>query len=241
MGIGRASANGSARWRGLASGVNAISVAPYPLPPAPVVPEPTPVLYSFRRCPYAIRARLALAVAGLVPAVDLVVREVSLRAKPPELLVASAKGTVPVLVLEDGVLDESLATMHWALEQRDPQGWLVGWSAADRAAMAELIAENDGPFKHHLDRFKYPERFAGEASRDHHRLQALAILGRWSGQLRRGGAGCWGSAPAWPTGPCCPSCASSVWPIRRASMPPWTWSRCGTGWRASRRGPSWRR
>ena len=167
--------------------MNAISVAPYPLPPAPVVPEPTPVLYSFRRCPYAIRARLALAVAGLVPAVDLVVREVSLRAKPPELLVASAKGTVPVLVLEDGVLDESLATMHWALEQRDPQGWLVGWSAADRAAMAELIAENDGPFKHHLDRFKYPERFAGEASRDHHRLQALAILGRWSGQLRRGG------------------------------------------------------
>ena len=165
------------------------------------MPEPTPVLYSFRRCPYAIRARLALAAAGLVPAVDLVLREVSLRAKPPELLAASAKGTVPVLVRDpqpvgngDGdaaaparVLDESLAIMHWALQKWDPQGWLAGWSAADRVAMAELVAENDGPFKHHLDRFKYPERFAGEASRDHHRQQALAILGRWSGRLRRGG------------------------------------------------------
>ena len=149
--------------------------------------EPTPVLYSFRRCPYAIRARLALAAAGLQPGADLELREVSLRAKPPELLAASAKGTVPVLLLEDGVLDESLAIMHWALVQRDPQGWLAGWSAADRAAMAELIAENDGPFKHHLDRFKYPKRFAGEASRDHHRLQALAILRRWSARLRRGG------------------------------------------------------
>lgn len=158
------------------------------------------MLYSFRRCPYAIRARLALAVAGLVPGRDLVLREVSLRAKPPELLAASAKGTVPVLLAEgDGerpawVLEESLAIMHWALEQRDPQGWLAGWSAADLGRIAALVAENDGPFKHHLDRFKYPERFSGQqaaadqvaAGRAHHRQQALAILRGWNGLLQRG-------------------------------------------------------
>ena len=156
---------------------------------------PSFVLYSFRRCPYAIRARLALAAAGLGPGLDLELREVSLRAKPPELLAASLKGTVPLLVRDgDGhagapqrVMDESLAIMNWALEQRDPQGWLAGWSAADRAAMAELIAANDGPFKHHLDRFRYPGRFAGEPSCDHHRLQSLSILRSWSGLLWRGG------------------------------------------------------
>jgi len=86
-----------------------------------------PILYSFRRCPYAIRARLALAAAGWQPGVDLELREVALKAKPPELVEASAKATVPVLVLQQGqVIDESLAIMHWALEQRDPQGWLAG-------------------------------------------------------------------------------------------------------------------
>jgi glutathione S-transferase len=132
-------------------------------------------LYSFRRCPYAIRARLALAAAGLLPGRDLELREVSLKAKPPELLAASGKGTVPVLVAAgsaDGaqgpawLLEESLAIMRWALERQDREGWLAGWSAADRTLMAALIAENDGPFKHHLDRFKYPDRFitGGQAS-----------------------------------------------------------------------------
>lgn len=153
--------------------------------------EPRPVLYSFRRCPYAIRARLALAAAGLQPGVDLELREVSLKAKPPELLVASAKGTVPVLqigepVLDSQVLDESLAIMHWALERGDPHGWCTGWSAADRATMAALIAENDGHFKHHLDRFKYPERYPGEALGAHH-LAGLAILRRWNQRLELGG------------------------------------------------------
>jgi glutathione S-transferase len=162
-----------------------------------LVAESRPVLYSFRRCPYAIRARLALAAAGLVPGRDLELREVSLRAKPPELLAASAKGTVPVLTTAgDGaapptVLDESLAIMHWALERCDPQGWLAGWSAAERARMAALIAQNDGPFKHHLDRFKYSGRDAGEgerqALRGHHRDAGLAILRGWSGLLAGGG------------------------------------------------------
>ena len=138
-----------------------------------------PVLYSFRRCPYAMRARLALAAAG--QAVEL--REVALKAKAPELLEASAKGTVPVLVQADGaVLEESLEIMRWALEQADPLGWLQ----ADRAATAALIAQNDGPFKRHLDRFKYPDRY-GEVDPMEHRAAALAILREWEQRLAVGG------------------------------------------------------
>ena len=138
-----------------------------------------PVLYSFRRCPYAMRARLALAAAGQV--VEL--REVSLKAKAPELLEASAKGTVPVLVQADGaVLEESLEIMRWALEQADPLGWLQ----ADGAETAALIAQNDGPFKRNLDRFKYPDRY-GEVDPLEHRAAALAILREWEQRLAVGG------------------------------------------------------
>jgi glutathione S-transferase len=89
-----------------------------------------PVLYSFRRCPYAMRARLALWGA----AVTVELREVKLAAKPPELAAASPKATVPVLVLGDGqVIDESLDIMRWALSQNDPEGWLAGGGCgADR-------------------------------------------------------------------------------------------------------------
>jgi glutathione S-transferase len=93
-----------------------------------------PVLYSFRRCPYAMRARLALLASGTV----CELREVKLSAKPAEMIEASPKGTVPVL-------------MRLALGQNDPQRWL------ERDDVA-LIAANDGPFKHHLDRYKYPQR-----------------------------------------------------------------------------------
>ena len=109
-----------------------------------------PILYSFRRCPYAMRARLALAVSGT--GVEL--REVKLAAKPAEMLAVSSKGTVPVLFLPDGqVIDESLEIMRWALAGNDPEGWL-------ERDDAELIAANDGPFKEHLDRYKYPQCYA---------------------------------------------------------------------------------
>jgi len=111
---------------------------------------PDPILYSFRRCPYAIRARLALAVSGT--RVEL--REVRLKAKPAEMLAVSSKGTVPVLVLPDGeVIDESLEIMRWALASNDPENWL-------ERDDADLIAATDGPFKDHLDRYKYPQRYA---------------------------------------------------------------------------------
>lgn len=123
-----------------------------------------PVLYSFRRCPYAIRARLALLVSG--QAVEL--REVILRAKPPAMLLASPKATVPVLILPDGqVIDESLDIMRWALMQSDPEAWLAREDGG-------LIAANDGPFKHHLDHTKYPDRHGSDPA--WHRQEALDWL-----------------------------------------------------------------
>ena len=113
-----------------------------------------PVLYSFRRCPYAMRARLALSVSG----VDFEHREVALKAKPAEMLAVSPKGTVPVLVLPTGeVLEQSLDIMHWALQQNDPQAWLPD-TIETRTFTDGGIALNDGEFKAHLDRYKYPQR-----------------------------------------------------------------------------------
>ncbi|OYX60489.1 MAG: glutathione S-transferase [Novosphingobium sp. 32-60-15] len=123
-----------------------------------------PVLYSFRRCPYAMRARLALAASGTV----CELREVKLAAKPAAMLEASPKGTVPVLVLADGtVIEQSLEVMHWALAQNDPEGWLHRNDPA-------LVARNDGAFKHDLDRYKYPERHGSDALA--HRESGLAFL-----------------------------------------------------------------
>ncbi|MCU0120822.1 glutathione S-transferase [Pseudomonas sp. B2M1-30] len=108
-------------------------------------------LYSFRRCPYAMRARMALRYSGV--AVSIV--EVSLKAKPAEMLAISPKGTVPVLDASGQVIDESLEIMRWALAQNDPQDWLFGGDSR----IAELIQENDQVFKVHLNRYKYAERY----------------------------------------------------------------------------------
>ena len=129
-----------------------------------------PVLYSFRRCPYAMRARLALAISGQT----CELREVVLRNKPQGLLQVSPKATVPVLVLPGGqVLDESLDIMRWALAQHDPEGWLTP-SHGTLADMLVLIAECDGTFKHALDRCKYPSRYP-----DADTAQARAQAEQW--------------------------------------------------------------
>ncbi len=115
---------------------------------------PHPVLYTFRRCPYAMRARLAIQEAGF----SCELREIVLREKAKELLDASAKGTVPVLVLPDqSILEESLEIMAFVLGRHDPEHWLER-GQNDPMAM-DLISENDGSFKDHLDRAKYAERF----------------------------------------------------------------------------------
>lgn len=113
----------------------------------------TPVLYTFRRCPYAMRARLAIAAAGIT----VEAREVVLRDKPAGLIEASPKATVPVLVLSDGtVIDESRDIMAWALGRNDPEGWLD--MPNEGTAIIDRI---EGPFKTALDRYKYATRYDG--------------------------------------------------------------------------------
>ena len=126
-----------------------------------------PILYSFRRCPYAMRGRLAIAISG----VEVEHREILLRDKPHAMLKASPKGTVPVVVPPDGpVIEESLDVMDWALGQNDPENW-----RAPGKAMRDLIARNDGPFKHNLDRYKYANRY-DDVDAMEHRASGLEFL-----------------------------------------------------------------
>lgn len=129
------------------------------------------LLYSFRRCPYAMRARLALLASGE----PFELREIVLRAKPAAMLAASPKGTVPVLVQDDGcVIDESRDIMLWALGRNDPEAWLAGHDAA-------LIETFDTRFKHHLDRYKYAERHAADPVAQ--RAAGLALLAELDARL----------------------------------------------------------
>lgn len=115
-----------------------------------------PILYSFRRCPYAMRARLAIASSQI----SCELREVVLRDKPAQLLQLSAKGTVPVLqTIDSQVIDESIDIAYWALSQRDPQDWYSSLSEEQRQLTQALISQNDGEFKSYLDRYKYADRY----------------------------------------------------------------------------------
>lgn len=108
-----------------------------------------PILWTFRRCPYAMRARLAIASAG----VDVELREILLRDKPEAFLRASPKGTVPVVEAGSEVIEESFDVMLWSLNQNDPESWM------DMPGHGfDLISEADSPFKTALDRYKYASR-----------------------------------------------------------------------------------
>jgi glutathione S-transferase len=145
-------------------------------------PAPCPVLYSFRRCPYAMRARLALAASGTV----CELREVVLAHKPAALLRASPKGTVPVLILLDGtVLEQSLDIMLWALRRHDPYQWLPA-DAQELADVLQLISLCDGDFKTNLDRYKYPNRY-GMPDGVTHRAQGALFLHSLNERLTRSG------------------------------------------------------
>ena len=139
---------------------------------------PLPVLYSFRRCPYAIRARMALHYAGI----QVEQREVALRQKPAALLAISPKGTVPVLQLPGGeVIDQSLDIMRWALRQSDPEGWLTAGAPDEAERWIDL---NDRLFKSLLDRYKYADRHP-ENPMTTHRSRALdALIHPLAGQLQ---------------------------------------------------------
>lgn len=127
----------------------------------PLMHTPHTVLYSFRRCPYAMRARMALRYAGIAAEI----REVDLKNKPSHLLAMSPKGTVPVLILANAnVIDESLDIMYWALKQNDPDHWVP----SDEALLAQsnqLISENDTQFAPRLTRYKYADRYPEQTAR----------------------------------------------------------------------------
>ena len=128
-----------------------------------------PILYSFRRCPYAMRARMAIHISGQ----KCELREVLLRDKPPSMLEYSAKGTVPVLILQDGkIIDESLDVIDWALNLNDPDDWQ---RSKDTKKTKELIKINDGEFKYHLDRYKYSKRYDNEDP-EFHRKKCLKFI-----------------------------------------------------------------
>lgn len=128
-----------------------------------------PCLYSFRRCPYAMRARLGILFAEL----QVELREITLKNKPPQMLAISPKGTVPVLQLLDGtVIEESREIMIWALAQQDPQGLLHDAALHDANV---LIDKNDNEFKHWLDRYKYADRHL-EMSQTEYRQKGEVFL-----------------------------------------------------------------
>ena len=133
------------------------------------MPHSFPVLYSFRRCPFAMRTRMALYYAKI----QCEIREIKLSHKPPQMLEISPKGTVPVLLLPCGtVIDESLNIMQWALEQNDPDKWLGNMNNPESDL---LIKRNDTVFKQALDRYKYPSRYPNDESANATEI-ALEIL-----------------------------------------------------------------
>jgi len=135
------------------------------------------VLYSYRRCPYAMRARMALAYSGI--AVEI--REISLREKPASMLAISPKGTVPVLQSDGLVIEQSYDIMKWALRQSDPDQWL---SKDTESLIDEWVAKNDGPFKKLLDQYKYPDRYP-DVQLEETLSQAVALfLGPINEQLK---------------------------------------------------------
>lgn len=133
----------------------------------------TSILYSFRRCPYAMRARLAIAAAQT----PVHLREVVLRDKPQAFLSASPTATVPCLVTETGPIDESLDIMKWALAQNDPEGWLDMPPEGH-----DWITRADGPFKDALDRTKYATRYP-DVDPQEQRAKAAAFLQDLDAQL----------------------------------------------------------
>lgn len=127
-----------------------------------------PILYSFRRCPYAMRARMALILASK----ECELREILLSNKPNEMLKISSKGTVPVLQFSNDVLDESLDIISWAMESHAPSVHI--YSEAEELLSLKLIQLFDSNFKYHLDRYKYSSRY--DVDPKEHQQECKTIL-----------------------------------------------------------------
>tara|TARA_Y100000748_G_scaffold251215_1_gene216358 strand:+ start:193 stop:837 length:645 start_codon:yes stop_codon:yes gene_type:complete len=128
-----------------------------------------PILYSFKRCPYAMRARLALKLANI----QCELREVRLNNKPKHMLEVSPKGTVPILILEDKVIDESIDIINWVLDQNNI---FEGNISSEQIITTEAIIDTfDNKFKYHLDRYKYSNRYEN-ADKKFHQKKCFDIL-----------------------------------------------------------------
>ena len=145
------------------------------------------ILYTFRRCPYAIRARWTLLVARQ----SVVYREVYLRQKPKELLEISPKGTVPVLLTKNGtVIDESIEIMRWALAKNDKSNLLCVGDSKAQKEINYILDRNDGDFKYYLDRYKCSEHFP-ICDKEFHRSIAREILLEWNELISLGHNNYW--------------------------------------------------
>ncbi len=134
------------------------------------------VLFSFRRCPYAIRARWAILNCGL----KVILREVDLKNKPIELKQASSKNTVPILIKPNGeIIDESLDIIYWAINHKNSTGKLNLLNKKQKIFIKNLIIQNDNHFKYHLDRCKYPNRYDG-INIEEHKKESRDILIGWN-------------------------------------------------------------
>ena len=130
-----------------------------------------PILYTFRRCPYAMRARFAIRSSKII----VEVREIKLQEKPSEFLKSSPKGTVPVLITNSGeVLEESLDIIYWALNKNDPHKWLAK-GTLENQDIIKLLDDLENKFKPNLDKYKYPSRFSG-VDQYFHRDKNLCFL-----------------------------------------------------------------
>ncbi len=139
-----------------------------------------PILYSFRRCPYAMRARMSILSAGI----RCELREVVLREKPAEMISISPKATVPVLELLDGtIIDESIDIMKWALTQRDPENWLKPSNSKLNGALS-FVGETEIQFKSHLDRYKYPNRY-DDSNPIQHRTECCKFIAQLETKLAK--------------------------------------------------------
>ena len=138
------------------------------------------ILYSFRRCPYAIRARWALRES----LVKVELREVDLKNKPVDLIKNSQNKTVPLLILKNGeIIEESLDIILWTLSNSKKSDQKKYFPNDIKEEILNIIRENDQEFKFHLDRFKYASRF-DEKDKDYHFYEAQNIIKNWNFLLK---------------------------------------------------------